>query len=159
MLEGGWVGWSSYRYMTGDVTGIELVSDNDFFQEVLQTYGLTTNDLLTADQKINIDTGFQNSYFGSLGANFLLHPKFTLLSRGGYSSPAVPIEYLAPANGDFETFQVDLGGIWSATKNLELGSGLIRIFHEESDGVFIFFRFPREEVAISLTASNHQGDF
>jgi hypothetical protein len=118
-LDGGMVDWSQYRYMNGEITDIELSSDSAFFQEILEIYGLTTNELLTSDKSFVKDSGQEASYFGRIGTHIFLHPKFTLLSRVGYSTGSVPIEYRSPSNGDFDTLQLDGGGIWSPSKRLE----------------------------------------
>ena len=68
-LDGGWVNWSQNRYTNVRVRDIEVVSDSPFFQEILESYNLTTNDLITADQNLTIDSGMRASYFARFGVD------------------------------------------------------------------------------------------
>lgn len=124
-LDAGGVDWSQYRYMRVTADDIEVVSDSVFFQEILDSYGLTTNDLITADQNILVDNGMHASYFGRIGIDVQVHETVELRSRVGYSTAAVPIEYMTLSNGDYPTLQLDMGGIWSPSSRCRFALNLL----------------------------------
>lgn len=111
-FDGGWVNWAQNRYTNVRVGDIEVVSESPFFQEILESYNLTTNDLITADQNLTIDSGMKASYFARGGLDIHAHDTLELRSRVGYSTAAVPLEYMTFSNGDYSAIQLDIGGIW-----------------------------------------------
>ena len=52
------------------------------------------------------------SYFARGGLDIHAHDTLELRSRVGYSTAAVPLEYMTFSNGDYSAIQLDIGGIW-----------------------------------------------
>jgi long-subunit fatty acid transport protein len=117
-LDGGWVDWKQFRQLNVSLQDMAVVSESPFFQEILEAYNLTSNELVTADQNISIDNGMRSAYFARIGVDIQVRKELQIRTRMGYSTASVPIGYTTPSNGDYPSLQLDVGGMWSPNSRL-----------------------------------------
>ena len=127
-LDGGWSDWAQYRQTNIALTDMQIVSEDAFFQSLLESYELTTNDLLTADQQIIADSGQFAAFYGRIAWHNQLRENLTLISRLGYSTSSTSLNYTAVNSGDYNTFQIGMGALWNTSSKHTIGIKLLYLF-------------------------------
>ena len=118
LVETGWASWSTRRYLSGVASNLELKSEDAFFQSILGEYGLTTNELLTADQSFFQDSGTHDSVFAEVAVRIPWTDSLVSQTGVKYSTSTVPVGYGSMSNSDYNT--INLRGIlrWRAMQKL-----------------------------------------
>ena len=100
-LDGGWIDFHRYRYLTGELTNLTLTSESAFFQAFLEEYGLTTAEVFTADQQLTRDLGHQDLFYQQLWVSWSAHRPFVVAGGVLHSSGSIPSTHFTPANFNF----------------------------------------------------------
>lgn len=161
-LEAGWVGWSSWRYLQGEVSELELQSDSALFQNLISLYAQEYEDELsssiTADQKFLKDNGNRDVYIGRAAFRVPLGRKWATQFSLAYSTNTIPLEYTTLSNVDYPTTNMGIIGLWTPQKKITFALSaeyLFRMPKTITDSVYKYSNPPET----GLTGFSGEGDY
>lgn len=103
-----WVGWSSYDVLLSQPRGLDVNSEDPVFDEVLDTFDLTLQDLLGGVDEVVTKNGTRNIWVPGLGVSAPASERITLHGGLWHHRASTPARYVHPSNLDFAT--TDLRG-------------------------------------------------
>ena len=120
-----WVSWSAIAETHATVEDMVVVSDDPILRELLASYGLSDPETLGDTQSVGF-SGMENVL--ALGGRVLWEGDGVSAQVGGiYSPSATPSSWVTPANIDFESIEVNLGGMKEIGNGLHVGGSLASI--------------------------------
>ncbi len=128
-----WVGWSSWASFTSRPTGLSAGSSDPVLDGVLDTFGLTIDDLLSGVSEVESFNGNTDIFIFGVSGEVEATDRVALFGGVLAHGVSVPDDVAHPSSLDFATTDLRGGVIWSMGKKTRLALGGDALFSATRD--------------------------